>query len=170
LWLTLEPMVMLYRGDVQAAWYQSLEKRERYLRSVQNRIMTPGVIELLMCGVATAACLRTTDPRERRQLERAAKRLARGARRIRMAAPGVPAACLACLGGDREGAIAALRRQLQKPLLPLYAHATRRRLGELLGDEEGKALIDEVDALLRAGGVIDPQRFTAVMMPGLELP
>jgi hypothetical protein len=132
--------------------------------------MTPGVLEILACGVATAACLRTSDPRERRELARAAKRLARGARRIRMAAPGVPAACLACLRGDRDGAIAALRREIEKPLLPLYAHTTRRRLGELLGGDEGKALIDEADAFLRAGGVVDPARLVATFMPGVELP
>jgi hypothetical protein len=30
-------------------------------------------------------------------------------------------------------------------------------------------LIDEADAFLRAGGIVDPARFTAAAVPGVEL-
>jgi hypothetical protein len=42
--------------------------------------------------------------------------------------------------------------------------------GQLLQDREGEALIAEASAELRAGGVVNPARFAAALLPGLELP
>jgi hypothetical protein len=52
---------------------------------------------------------------------------------------------------------------------PTYVHAARRRLGILLGGDEGKALVAEADAFFRAGGAIDPERLVAVLLPGCEI-
>jgi hypothetical protein len=57
---------------------------------------------------------------------------------------------------------------LEAPLAPVARHVTRRRLGELLGGDEGRRLLDEADRTLRTGGVVDPERFTAAI-PGVEL-
>ena len=50
----------------------------------------------------------------------------------------------------------------------LYLGFARRRLGELLGGDEGASLIAEADAFLRAGGALDPARLVATLMPGIE--
>jgi hypothetical protein len=71
------------------------------------------------------------------------------------------------LDGDRERAIAVLRRSIPAPAGPLLTNLRRRRLGELLGGDEGTALISEADAFLRAGGVVDPARYTAAYTPGV---
>jgi hypothetical protein len=40
----------------------------------------------------------------------------------------------------------------------------------LIGGDEGVVLIAEADAFLRAGGVIDPARYSAALAPGVVLP
>lgn len=49
---------------------------------------------------------------------------------------------------------------------PLYAHPARRRLGRLLGGAEGAALVAESDAWMAAQGVRNPERLTAMVLPG----
>jgi hypothetical protein len=51
----------------------------------------------------------------------------------------------------------------------IYQSINRRRLGELIGGTEGAQLIEEADAVLRAGGVVDPARFTAALLPGIVI-
>jgi hypothetical protein len=46
----------------------------------------------------------------------------------------------------------------------------QRRLGLLLDDDEGAALVAGADAYLRAAGVVDVERYVAMRLPGLELP
>ena len=50
--------------------------------------------------------------------------------------------------------------------MPLYAMAATRRLGELLGGEEGRRLLNQADAAMNSRGVRDPVRMTAVYAPG----
>jgi hypothetical protein len=169
MWLLMGTILMAYRGDARTAWYDNLAARERHFRSLQARLLGAGTLEHYTCGIAVAAALRASEPRERRGLERAAKRLARRARNNRMSVYGVPAAALACLRGQRAEAVAALRRYLQQPQPPLYRALANRRLGEVLGGSEGAGLIAEADALLRAGGVVNPARLAAALFPGIEL-
>jgi len=123
-----------------------------------------------MCGLVAAAAQRTSSALERQQLSKLAKRYATSAMSRKVAAAvGVPYAALACLRGDRAQAIRALQARLAENPPPLHTQLARRRLGELLGGLEGAQLIDEADQFLREGGVVDPQRFTAAVMPGLEI-
>jgi hypothetical protein len=163
-------MPALYEGRALDAWRAAAPFYKRFLGSFLGRVMLRGLVEGFAGGTAAAAALQTEDPRERRRLRAQAKRFAKRARLNPMPFARAGAdVLLACLRGDRAGAIASLRGSFDAPLPPLYAHCMRRRLGELLGDEEGHALIAEADAALRAGGVVDPARFTAASMPGLEL-
>jgi hypothetical protein len=52
---------------------------------------------------------------------------------------------------------------------PIYAHAVRRRLGVLLGGDEGAGLVADADAFLRAGGAVNPQLVVAILIPGCEV-
>jgi len=44
-----------------------------------------------------------------------------------------------------------------------------RRLGVLMGGHSGIALIERADTFFKRGGVVDPARFTAALLPGIEL-
>ena len=50
----------------------------------------------------------------------------------------------------------------------LYAAAARRRLGEMLGGDEGRALVETADAWMRSETIVNPERMTEVFAPGFD--
>jgi thioesterase domain-containing protein len=52
--------------------------------------------------------------------------------------------------------------------MPLHAAASRRRLGELIGDAEGEALVRDADAWFTERGVRNPARMAAIVVPPLR--
>jgi hypothetical protein len=71
--------------------------------------------------------------------------------------------------GDRPAAIAALRLAVARAEATesgLYAPAARYRLGELLGDDEGRALMQSAVQTMSEWGVRNPARWLWVYMPG----
>jgi len=48
----------------------------------------------------------------------------------------------------------------------LYAAATRRRLGGLVGGDEGGRLVEQADAWMTEQGIYNPTRMTALYAPG----
>jgi hypothetical protein len=50
--------------------------------------------------------------------------------------------------------------------MALYAAAARRRLGEVVGGDEGRSLVQSADAWMKSESVGDPARMTAVLAPG----
>ncbi len=58
-----------------------------------------------------------------------------------------------------------IERAEQHDLL-LCAAAARRRLGELLGGDEGAALIAAADDWMNSEGIVNPERMTEVFAPG----
>jgi serine/threonine protein kinase len=78
-------------------------------------------------------------------------------------------ACLANETGDPAGARRHLGVAIERAegaQMALYASASRRRLGELIGGEEGSVLVRRADDEMRARGVRAPSRFAAMMVPG----
>jgi hypothetical protein len=57
-------------------------------------------------------------------------------------------------------------RNFEKVEMALYANAARRRLGKLVGGDEGAALVNDADAWLRGQLVKIPERMVDVLMPG----
>lgn len=71
--------------------------------------------------------------------------------------------------GGTEEAIKRLRRAmsaLDAEQMQLYAAATRRRLGALIGGDEGQALTAEGTGFMETQGLVDPARTTAMLAPG----
>lgn len=52
--------------------------------------------------------------------------------------------------------------------LLLHATVVRRRRGQLLGGEEGRALFSSAETTLRDLGIVDPARFSALLSPGFK--
>jgi hypothetical protein len=80
----------------------------------------------------------------------------------------IEAAVHACRGErDRACAkLAAATEDLEACDMALWAAAARRRRGELLGGDEGRALVDAADEKMRAEGVRAPARYCAMLAPG----
>jgi hypothetical protein len=57
-------------------------------------------------------------------------------------------------------------RQFDEAQMRLYAAVARRRLGQLRGGDEGRALLAEADAWMNAQGVRDPCKLSRVIAPG----
>ncbi|MBV9122803.1 MAG: hypothetical protein JO112_05570, partial [Planctomycetes bacterium] len=78
-------------------------------------------------------------------------------------------AALAAQRGDAERArrlLAEAADRYEGLDMALYAAATRRRLGGLLGGDDGRALAAQADARLTAEQVRNPARMTALLAPG----
>ena len=70
--------------------------------------------------------------------------------------------------GDRAAAIAALRVAIERGEATetiSFLPSTRYRLGELLGGDEGRALMDAALRTMKEWGVVDPAAWLAVYMP-----
>jgi hypothetical protein len=80
---------------------------------------------------------------------------------------------ITAIRGDRRRAATLLRDaagRLDALDMPLHSAAACRRLGGLLGSEEGRALIEQADAELRQRGIVNPARMTAMLAPGFPDP
>jgi serine/threonine protein kinase len=78
-------------------------------------------------------------------------------------------ATAARLGGDLARAEVGLRDALagfEHAHMQLYAAAARRRLGQLIGGEDGAARIAAADAFLRAQAVGNPEAMVGMLAPG----
>jgi tRNA A-37 threonylcarbamoyl transferase component Bud32/tetratricopeptide (TPR) repeat protein len=76
---------------------------------------------------------------------------------------------VACLMGDGDRAARRLERaidQLGAASMGLHAAVARRRLGELMGGEEGRAFVARADAWMREHGVSRPEPMALVLAPG----
>jgi hypothetical protein len=81
----------------------------------------------------------------------------------------IVSACLANQTGDPAGArrhLGAAVERAEGAHMALHASASRRRLGELIGGDEGSVLVRRADDEMRARGVCAPSRFAAMMVPG----
>ena len=54
--------------------------------------------------------------------------------------------------------------------MALYAAASRRCLGTLLGGDEGRALVQTSDAWMTSESIKNPARMTAMLAPGFGRP
>jgi hypothetical protein len=124
-------------------------------------------------GRAYLAAAAGAAPSRRLKLLRAASRDARALGRIRIKVAAAYSACLlagvAVGRGDRDRARALLTEAEAGFLalgMMLDAAASRRRRGELLGGDEGRALVASADAVMSAQGIRNPARMTAMFLPG----
>jgi tetratricopeptide (TPR) repeat protein len=162
--------IAAYRGESRAGWRKCQPSLQRLNQSFLPRVSFGPMVDSTVAGHVVAASFEAPDSTERRTLadeaRRIAKRAARGSNASRLNARVV----MACLTGDREAAVTALRAFLRLPALnPLYDFLGGRRLGVLLGGDEGHTLVHQADAWMRERKVVDPERFTAMLMPGMEI-
>ena len=167
--------VGLYRGDAQGVW----ERIERELARIGKSPLERGsplaaALHGLRAGTAAALAGQTRDRKQRaalcKEIERGAAALRRSARGNWTAKLAEPlAALLAYLHGDEQAAVTRLRAAIRAlAAIPVLREICRRKLGGLVGGDEGRALCAQADGFLSSRGVVDPARFASAVMPGFE--
>ncbi len=161
----------LYEGEVErglerlrAAW--PALRRSGLLR---HRVLRSDALALRARAALAAAAGRSAPQALLRDAARAARALARVRRPDGLATASLLGAALAHRRGDDSGALALLERaesDYAKASMALHAIYARRRKGELLGGEAGRAHVDEADRALASAGIKSPASWLAVHAPG----
>jgi len=171
--LYAEAQYELYEGRAPAAWarlvgaWPALEK-SNILRVQFHRVF----MTLLRGSVAVAAALagpRRDRDKLLREASAAASRLAsEGTDYARPAAALLEASILAARGrpGQARGPLERAVADFEAADMALHAEVARRRLGEVVGGEAGRALVARADAFMERQGIKRPDRWTAIHAPG----
>jgi serine/threonine protein kinase len=163
--------VDLYEGAGAAALRRA---DEIWPRLAEAQLFRVHLVRNVMHDLRGRAAVAAAMSGDRTLLARAladARALERGTMPWGLAAASAIRAGAAAVRGDREQALTELRVAVPGFAMvdmPLYAAAAQRRLGALLGGAEGKGLVATADARLIGEGVVRPDRFTAMLLPGFD--
>jgi hypothetical protein len=169
----------LYEGDPEAAWARLETEWPLLQRSLLPRVQVLRAEALFLrarCALGRADMLarRGGAGAEASRLLTIAERCAGRLDRERMPwiDPFAPLirGVVAMHRKDRATAAALLRLAadgFDRADMALYAAATRRRLGDLQGGEAGDRHVREATRFMREQTVVDPDRLSAVLTPGL---
>ncbi|RMH38489.1 MAG: serine/threonine-protein kinase PknK [Deltaproteobacteria bacterium] len=160
--------IRLYQGYGEAAW-REIEQRWNALRA--SRLLSIHMVRLealhlrARCAVAAAAA---GDPAAIRTATAAARQLERAGTRCSRALAALVRAGLADVAGDADAAVRALRDAIgrcRSADLPGYEAAAARRLGALLGGDEGRDYAERAQRWFRRERIANPERFAALLLP-----
>jgi hypothetical protein len=165
--------VDLYEGDAMAAHRRLVDEWPRLARSLLLRVQVVRINASHVLARGLLARAAVEPPASRLPLLRQAERVARRLDRERLEWASGDAALI-------HAGVAAGRGQLDKAMsqlriahtllagsdMALMAAAAARRLGVLLGGDEGAAEVARSDGWMVAQGVRDPERLTSVLAPG----
>jgi serine/threonine protein kinase len=163
--------IFLYEGEREAGHRYVESAWARLSASLTLRMQVARISSLHLLGrTALAAAQGASDPAPfLEQAKEAADKLS--AEQIPWAEP--LAAMLRAGGsvieGDRPRAaslLACAASGFEAADMALYLAAARRRLGELLGGDEGLAQAEEAKAWMAERGVVNPDRMTEMLAPG----
>jgi hypothetical protein len=167
--------IELYTGDGEVAW-KHVQGQWRALQGsllLRLQILRVEAAHLLARTALASAVYRTG--RKREQQLRLAGKLARRIRREQLswADPfaALVSAAVASANRDSSGAVALLKEAtegFERGGMGLYAAASRRRLGQMLGDEQGRDLINSADEWMTQQKVRKPALMTRMLAPGWE--
>jgi serine/threonine protein kinase len=164
-------MIELYRGAGARAWEIVQEVWHLY-RSSLLRIFPVNRMDMLQSRgrSVVAASLTSQNPKP---LLRTAESDARSLANQRSPWPSALAwiirAGVAGAQGDKEAArryLIGAAERFEALDMGLWARAARRRLGELIGGEDGRDLVAEADAWMNDQTIRNPARMTAMLVPG----
>lgn len=169
-----EVLCHLYRGQADRALPVLEESRVWLSRSLVRRAQLADMFTLQIQGMAALAALRAGGDRDLIRVVRdSAKRLTRNQLAVAAAVRAPLEAGLALHAGDLLLGARHLRSAIaafDACETSMYAAAARRRLGELLGGDEGKALLAESDAVMRAQRIVNLDAVTEMLCAGCRAP
>ena len=172
--LQAECQVDLYMGDAAAALGRLHVAWPALRRSLLLRVQAVRVMaweQRCRCAIASASGRTAARSELLAAAEGDANRLAREGTPWAEASSTMLRGSIDAARGKREDA----RKKFQEAAarfatidMPLHAAASRRRLGELIGDAEGEALVRDADAWFTERGVRNPARMAAIVVPPLR--
>jgi tetratricopeptide (TPR) repeat protein len=174
--LTGEVEIALYRGDGRAAWRVLEESWPPLVRSQLLRVVEITRTEAWHLRARGALALMVELGPDHPETPKIKKRLRKFLRILdRQSHPWsrpwsrLTHACLASYEGRKEEALdqlVAAAAGFDALGMALYAAASRRRRGQLLGAGKGERYVDEAERWMAEQGIRDPERMTAVCAPG----
>ncbi|MBI3693757.1 MAG: AAA family ATPase, partial [Acidobacteria bacterium] len=156
----------LYTGETRAAWSRIEERWPAFSRSLLTRVQA---LLIESRHLRARAALAEGSEKRLRLAERDAKKLEGEKAECGVALAGLIRAGVTAARGDRQRAItllAAAEQALDKLSLRIYAAAARYRRGQLLADEEGRALVAAAASLLEKQNVQNVPRMMDMLAPG----
>jgi serine/threonine protein kinase len=168
--------IELYQGNGPAAWDRITRHWPTLARSLLLRVQFIRVAMLGLrarCALAAASAMSPSSSAKSayfRSAARDAARLERERLPWASAQAKLIRAGLAACRGYRDEAVAHLRAasaQFRECEMGLWASVADRRLGSLLGGDEGRMLIERSDAWLAAEAVRRPDRIADQFAPGI---
>jgi eukaryotic-like serine/threonine-protein kinase len=170
--MVFEPDIDLYVGDGGSAYERFSRDRPALKRSL---MLTGGLVRVLTLYTQARVAIASiaSDPSLRSARIAEARAAAHALRKESSPWSAMLAAMVDALvenaSAHREPAIAALReadRRAEQTDSLCYVAPIRFRLGELLGGEEGRALVQDATETIKAEGVHNPARWVAFYLPG----
>ncbi len=170
-WFGAEVQIRLYRGDGTGAWnFLTTRYAPPLFRSHRMRMQKTRVFfheRRARCALAAAVGAAHPGPLWRSAL-RDARRLEREGMPWSKALSLPIRAGIAAARGDRSRAATLFTeavKQLEAVDMNLYAAASRRRLGEILGGDQGRAQLERADSWMNQQGIRNPARMADVFAP-----
>jgi hypothetical protein len=167
-WFGAEIQIRLYRGDGAGAWdFLRTRYAPSLARSYLTRVQKIRIFfyeRRARCALAAAACAVAPGPLLR-AAERDARRLDREGMPWSRALAYPIRAGVAAARGDRslaEALFAKAVSELEAVDMNLYAASSRRRLGEMLGGDEGRAQVEAADLWMTKQTIQNPARMADV--------
>jgi serine/threonine protein kinase len=168
--LVVRTNVALYNGDGAAAWQMMAAEKTAVTRSIQFKVQNLRIhYEYRRGCCALAAAAVAADPRP---LRRVADDAARRLERERLPWATALARLLQGSASAGRGDTAHARAQYAEAVaactathMQLGGAPARRRLGQLTGGAEGRALVEEADAFMANQMIRNPARFTDMIIP-----
>ncbi len=164
-------LIDLYLGDGSLAWRHVSERWPEYSSSLLFRVQQVHVDALQLRGrSALAAAMRASDPASLwHDAEATARSLERENVPWATAHAQFLRAGIAAGRGDLSSAVALLTAaavSFDATDMHLYAAVTRRRQGQLVGGDEGRALVQKANSWMTNQTIRNPTRMTAMYAPG----
>ena len=164
--------IELYTGDTEVVWKHLQGQWKALEDSLLLRIQ---VLRIEAMHLQARAALATSEGKERSRRLKVAEKMAKRIEREK-AAWAVPFASLVRAGianrkGDKELAgklLSEAATAFKQQDMELYAAASRRRLGEMVGGDHGYQLLTETNAWMASQRIKNPDAMTRMLAPGFE--
>jgi serine/threonine protein kinase/tetratricopeptide (TPR) repeat protein len=165
----------LYTGDAEVAW-RHVEGQWKELKQsmlLHNQVLRIEATHLrgraLLASALSSNLKRSEKESRLKMVEKLAQKITKEKTLWAAGFVSLLRAGVASQRGNRSNVITLLSGavdEFDRANMELYATAARRRLGEVIGGEQGKELVDEAEVWMRRQQIKNPPAMTRMLAPG----